>query len=229
MAQILYVHGSGHTNEAFAEQATAFPGSDAISLPGHPHGTALGDVSEMASWLAKYARFRAAVPAIACGNSLGSAIAIEWALANPSEVSGLVLIGSGARLRVGKQIFDMIDKRWPECIDELVDLSVAPQCGADLRGLIRGWHLVVGQATTRQDYAACDRFDEIERVGEITVPTLVIVGAHDRMTPPKYAAFLNERIANSVLTTIDGAGHLPHLEQPKAVNAAIRAWLAGLS
>jgi pimeloyl-ACP methyl ester carboxylesterase len=229
MAQILYVHGSGHTHEAFAQQAAAFPGSDAVSLPGHPHGAPLGDVSEMASWLAEYARFRAAVPAIACGNSLGAAIAIEWALTNESEVAGLILIGSGARLRVGKQIFEMIDLRWPDCIDDLVDLSVAPACADDLRRLVRGWHLMVGQSATRADYAACDRFDEIERVAKIAVPTLIIVGALDRMTPPKYAAFLHERIAQSTLSTIDGAGHLPHLEQPDAVNAVIRAWLAEVS
>jgi pimeloyl-ACP methyl ester carboxylesterase len=229
MAQILYVHGSGHTHESFADQAAAFPGSDSVSLPGHPHGTALGDVSEMASWLAKYARFRAAIPAIACGNSLGAAIAIEWVLTNPSEVSGLILIGSGARLRVGKQIFEMIDQRWPACIDDLVDLSVAPGCPDGLRHLVRGWHLMVGQGATRADYAACDRFDETQRVAAIEVPTLILVGALDRMTPPKYATFLHERIAHSTLKTIEGAGHLPHLEQPDAVNAAIRAWLAELS
>ena len=229
MAQILYVHGSGHTHEAFAEQAAAFPGSDAVSLPGHPHGSPLTDVPEMASWLAKYAHFRAAVPAIACGNSLGAAIALEWALTNPSEVAGLILIGSGARLRVGKQIFEMIDQHWPECIDELVDLSVAPGCPDHLRQLIRGWHLMVGQGATRADYAACDAFDEIERVGSIEIPSLIIVGSVDRMTPPKYATFLHERIARSTLKVIEGAGHLPHLEQPDAVNAVIRAWLAELS
>ncbi len=228
MAQILYVHGSGHTNEAFAAQAEAFPGSDAVSLPGHPHGQALSSVPEMTSWLASYARFRAASPEIVCGNSLGAAIAIESALTRRSDVSGLILIGSGARLRVGPQIFEIIDQRWPDCIDDLVDLSVAAECGDDLRRLVRGWHLVVGQDVTRADYAACNAFDEFDRVGEIAVPTLIIVGEKDRMTPLKYAAFLHERIAGSELSVIEGAGHLPHLEQPDRVNAAIRAWLARL-
>lgn len=226
MAQILYVHGSGHTQDAFASQTEEFKGSDAVSLPGHPHGAALSGVPEMAEWLSRYARFRGAVPAIACGNSLGAAVAIEWAVDKPAEVAGIVLIGSGARLRVAKQIFEMIDERWPACIDDLVDLSVSPDCSDEIRDRLRGWHLVVGRDATRADYAACDAFDSMDRVASIAAPALIIVGLLDRMTPPKYAAFLHERIAGSELAIIEGAGHLPHVEQPEAVNAAMRAWLS---
>lgn len=225
MARILYLHGSGHTAEVFADQVLAFAGSEALVLPGHPAGVALDTVSELADWLAGDVTARSGEPAVICGNSLGAAVALEMSLSHPAQTAGLILIGGGARLRVGGQIFEMIDNDWPACIDQLVDISVDAGCPAALRQRLADMHDLVGQNTTRTDYAACNAFDVMDRVRGIAMPTLIIVGANDRMTPPKYSKFLHESIAGSKLVVIDGAGHLPHLEQPAAVNAAITGWL----
>ena len=164
-------------------------------------------------------------PAVICGNSLGSAVALQTALTYPEKVAGLILIGAGARLRVGAQIFTMIDENWPACIDELVTFSVTDACPEELRLRLRAMHLAVGPRSTRLDYAACNAFDVMPRVSSIALPTLVIVGSDDRMTPPKYAAFLHEALAGSTLTVVEAAGHLPHLERPDAVNDAIRSFV----
>jgi pimeloyl-ACP methyl ester carboxylesterase len=224
MGQLLYVHGSGHTRDAFEQQVAAFHGSRALSLPGHPFGRPLDSVAEIAAWLAREIEAAANGPAVICGNSLGAAVALECTLTHPAAVAGLIIIGGGARLRVGPQIFAMIDERWPVCIDELVGYSVSADCPSELRARMRGWHELVGQTATRTDYRACDAFDVMDRIGNIVVPTLVVVGTDDRMTPPKYAAFLHRSIQGSRLVTIDGSGHVPHLERPDAVNAAIREW-----
>jgi pimeloyl-ACP methyl ester carboxylesterase len=224
MAQILYLHGSGHTLDSFAGQMAAIPRSDSLAMPGHPDGEPLASVAELAAWLADGITRRASGPAVICGNSLGAAVALQTALTHPGEVAGLILIGGGARLRVGSQIFEMIDQRWPACIDELVGFSVDEKCQQPLRRRLHDMHLVVGQRATRLDYAACNAFDVMESVGSIAAPTLILVGANDRMTPPKYSTFLHEAIAGSELAVIDGAGHLPHLEQPTIVNDAILRW-----
>jgi pimeloyl-ACP methyl ester carboxylesterase len=224
MAQILYLHGSGHTSAAFDGQTSAVPGSESLALPGHPAGEALASVAELSAWLAGEVSRRASGPAVICGNSLGAAVALQTALTYPGEVAGMILIGGGARLRVGNQIFDMIDQRWPACIDELVGYSVDEQCPQPLRRRLHEMHVIVGQRATRMDYAACNEFDVMDRVGTIATPALILVGAHDRMTPPKYAEFLHGAIAGSELAVIDGAGHVPHLEQPSAVNDAILRW-----
>jgi pimeloyl-ACP methyl ester carboxylesterase len=224
MAQILYLHGSGHTAESFAGQMAAIPGSESLALPGHPVGDPLTTVAELAAWLAGEIKERASGPAVICGNSLGAAVALQTALTYVGGVAGLILIGGGARLRVGSQIFDMIDQRWPACIEELIGFSVDEQCPQPLRRRLHGMHLAVGQRATRADYAACNEFDAMDRVGAIAMPALILVGANDRMTPPKYATFLHHAIAGSELTVVERAGHLPHLEQTSIVNDAITRW-----
>jgi pimeloyl-ACP methyl ester carboxylesterase len=224
MAQILYLHGSGHTRASFSGQTDAFQGSESLALPGHPEGEPLSSVAELAVWLAGEIAQRASGPAVICGNSLGAAVALQTALTYSARVAGLILIGGGARLRVGTQTFEMIEQRWPACIDELVSYSVDEDCPQPLRRRLHEMHLVVGQRTTRVDYAACNAFDVMDRVGTIAIPTLILVGANDRMTPPKYATFLQQAIAGSELAVIDGAGHLPHLERTNIVNDAIDRW-----
>lgn len=223
MAQLVYIHGSGHTHQSFDFQVAAFPGSDAVSLPGHPEGTSLTSIGDGAVWLAKYLRWKGTDKAIVAGNSLGGAIALEWALRYPENAAGLVLLGTGARLKVYPDIFTMIDGDWPACIDTIASWSLAKSAPTDLHDRLKAWHLTVGQAATRQDYTSCNVFDVMDRVDSIKTPTLILVGSEDQMTPPKYSRFLQDKIAGSELTIVEGAGHMAHLEKPDAVNAAIRA------
>jgi pimeloyl-ACP methyl ester carboxylesterase len=75
------------------------------------------------------------------------------------------------------------------------------------------------------DYIACDTFDMRERLTAIRVPTLVVCGREDRMTPVKYSEFLAQRIPQAELSVIEQAGHMVMLEQPAAFNAALGDWL----
>ena len=220
--QLIWVHGSGYTQDSFGAQTEAFAGSDAVSLPGHPEGEPLASVGECAAWLDRYLRWKGPGPWIVAGNSLGGAIAMEVALRFPASVAGLVLIGTGARLRVSPQIFALIDNRWPASVDALVDLSLSPSASAELRRRAKAWHLAVGQKATRADYTMCHEFDIMADVDQISAPALIIVGSEDKLTPPKFARYLHEKIAGSELLEVEGAGHLVMAEQPDIVNAAIR-------
>jgi len=222
MMPLVLVHGSGHTHESFDAQAAAISSADAVSLPGHPEGQALTSVGDCAEWLAKYLRWKGSDKAIVGGNSLGGAIALEFALRYPERTAGLVLLGTGAKLRVSAAIFSKIDDEWPDCIDTFAEWSLAPSAPAELRTRLKEWHLTVGQATTRQDYSNCNVFDVMDRAGTIKAKTLIIVGALDQMTPPKYSQYLRDTIAGSELHVIEGAGHVAHAEKPDIVNGLIR-------
>ena len=226
--QLLYLHGSGYTEDSFREQVRGFPGSDALSLPGHPAGRTLGSVAEGAQWFERYIEWKGATRVVAAGNSLGGAIALRWALDRPDQALGLILIGTGARLRVSPEIFKMLDENWPACIDTLVDWALAPAAPAELRDRVKDWHLHVGRDSTRIDYEACNEFDVIDRLGELHVPTLIVVGEEDRMTPPKYSRLLHERLAGSTLKTVEHAGHIVMAEKPAETNAAIERFLNSL-
>jgi len=68
-------------------------------------------------------------------------------------------------------------------------------------------------------------FDVINRLDEISAPTLIIHGDEDRMLSLILAELLYQKIRNSILRVIEGAGHCPHLEKPKEFNKIIIAFL----
>ena len=223
--RLFYVHGSGYTQDSFRDQVEALPASDAVSLPGHPEGEPLTTVGAMAEWLDAYIQWTGAGKAVVAGNSLGGAIAMEWALRHPDRAAGLILIGTGAKLRVGPAIFEMVTSGWPASIPSLVDYALSANAPAALRERADRWHRTVGQKATHADYAACNDFDIMTRLPEITTPTLIIVGGEDRLTPPKYSHYLHEHIAGSQLLEVPGAGHVVMAERPDLVNQAVTSFL----
>jgi pimeloyl-ACP methyl ester carboxylesterase len=70
------------------------------------------------------------------------------------------------------------------------------------------------------------RPDSSPLLGTIHLPTLVIVGAEDTVTPPSAARDLQRSIAGSQLVEIPGAGHLSNLEQPELFDAAVAQFLS---
>jgi pimeloyl-ACP methyl ester carboxylesterase len=78
------------------------------------------------------------------------------------------------------------------------------------------------------DLRACDTFDLVEQIKAISLPTLVICGTDDLMTPPKYAEYLHEEINGSQLVLIPAAGHMVMLEKPDEVGRSIEAFLEQL-
>jgi pimeloyl-ACP methyl ester carboxylesterase len=65
-------------------------------------------------------------------------------------------------------------------------------------------------------------------VADIRLPTCILCGTEDRMTPPTLSQFLGERIPGAQLTLIENAGHFAMLENPRAFNAALRDFVAAL-
>ncbi len=222
----LWIHGSGYTGGSFTAQTRAFPDSDALLLPGHPDGERLTSVEELASWLGGRVAAQGGGPMVVAGNSLGGAIALRWALDFPEQAAGLILIGTGARLRVSDQLFSLIDDGWPGSIETLVDNALSPSASIDLRRDAQEWHRCVGREATRRDYAACNTFDVRDRLAEIKVPALILVGELDEMTPPKFSQYLAEHLSDSKLVIVSGAGHIVQAEKPAEVNAAIKDFLA---
>ena len=82
-------------------------------------------------------------------------------------------------------------------------------------------------AFVRQQTAIIDRVDSRPFLGAITVPTMIVVGEQDKLTPPVIAAELRDGIPDARLMVVPDAGHLPPLEAPEVVNHALEAWLAG--
>ncbi len=64
-------------------------------------------------------------------------------------------------------------------------------------------------------------------LAEIACPTLVLCGRQDQPTPPECHEETATAIPNATPVIVEDCGHLAPMERPEAVNAALRAWLAG--
>jgi pimeloyl-ACP methyl ester carboxylesterase len=82
------------------------------------------------------------------------------------------------------------------------------------------------EAYVRHQEAIIGRPDSRSLLSSIAVPTVIVVGEGDKITPPSSADVMHRGIAGSVLNVIPRAGHLALLEQPQLVDAALRAWAA---
>ncbi len=78
----------------------------------------------------------------------------------------------------------------------------------------------------RQNRALQRRRDQQSTLRKCKAPALILCGAHDRLTPVKRHSFMAELMPSAELRVIEEAGHLPTLEAPDAVLAALRDWLA---
>lgn len=162
------------------------------------------------------------------GHSMGGAVAQALALAHPESLAGLVLVGTGARLRVLPKIFELLERDYSEGVRCVTRLAVGAAAPPDLMESLVRQTFDTPQAVFLGDFKACDVFDVMGRVHEIRVPTLIICGEEDQLTPPKYARFFKDRIPGAGLVLIPGAGHYVQLERPEETNAAFRGFLTAL-
>jgi pimeloyl-ACP methyl ester carboxylesterase len=158
---------------------------------------------------------------------MGGAIALSLALDYPERVRGLVLVGAGARLRVDPEILlkSESEATYLSAVALVIDWAFSPAAPKRLVELAGKRMAETRPSVLHADFLACDAFDVVDRAGEIWCPTLVICGADDRLTPPRYAQFLVSQIRRAQLEIVPEAGHMVMLEQPQAVAQSMRAFL----
>jgi pimeloyl-ACP methyl ester carboxylesterase len=231
MMSIIFVHGSGACADIWRYQTTHFPDSHAVNLPGHPDGQALKSVEECVDWLGQYLKGRGCKDVVLAGHSLGGAIALMYALKYPQELRGIIIIGSGARLKVHpvyltpcEEAIEGDPHKWYEMIEEMCRRT--PE---DYRRDVTEKQKSIGPTVMLNDFLCCDKFDVMDRVHEIKLPALIICGESDVWTPVKFSHYLGARIANSSVVIVPRAGHFVIAEKPEAVNKAIDDFLKGIS
>ena len=142
-----------------------------------------------------------------------------------ARLAGIALLGGGARLRVSGALLEGIRHDFYGATESIVNRSYHPDTAADLKDLYLAHLRDVSPQLLLGDFIACHEFDVSDRVSNVTLPTLILVGRHDAMTPPPLSAFLHAQIAGSTLVEIDGAGHNVMLEQPDAVARSLAQFL----
>lgn len=169
------------------------------------------------------------------GLSLGGYIAFEIMRQAPQRVAKLALLDTSARpddaeltarrqapmakARAGKLI---------EVVDESFVFYVHPDRHGDvaLRNVVRAMAEETGvEAYLRQQQAIIARPDSRPTLSAIRCPTLMLVGAEDKGTPPELAREIAAGIAGARLVIVPECGHLSTLERPQAVTKALVEWM----
>ncbi len=229
---VLFLHGAGGNGHVWVEimdRLAADHSPVAIDLPAHGRSGGLLAASEVDAYCDIVDRFIDTTqfkPFALVGHSMGGAIAQAYALKHPENLTGLVLSSTGARLRVLPETLSL----WKQAsMGRPVNVysRTAYSEKTPMEIVRRGWmeQRKTDPRVRLGDYLVCDRFDLMEKIREIRVPTLVLGGQDDVVTPPKYAEYLQRQIPGARRVMVPDAGHVMYAEQPDAMVEALKGFL----
>jgi len=228
---ILLIHGAGESAQIWPSKltnCTDFP-VYSIDLPGHGNSDSepLDSISDYADKLAEFIKNHNLGKVFLVGHSMGGAIAIQMGLSFPNLIEGLVLISTGARLRVLPSLLTVLEH---STFFPIASWYITKRYLADYsdRILMQKFLKIIrktGLKTTFSDLNACNQFDMLNKIKEIEIPSLIICGESDIMTPPKYSHYLHANIKGSQIEVIKNAGHLVMLEQDEIFTRTVMTWL----
>ena len=161
------------------------------------------------------------------GHSMGGAIAMLFALTYPELLEGLILAATGARLRVFPEILQGILGDKEGTVRKIAELAFSKKAPASLIESGFKEMMKCRKEVIHRDFSSCEQFSVMDRVRRITLPTLILCGGDDLLTPLKYSEFLHAEIPDSKLVRVPDAGHLLMIEKPEPVNRAIEAFVTG--
>ncbi|MFI4986404.1 MAG: alpha/beta fold hydrolase [Alphaproteobacteria bacterium] len=158
------------------------------------------------------------------GGSLGGVVAQHFALRHPGRLLRLLLAATGAVTADPAAALAKADA-----------LAAAPWNEATVTPIVAGFfhrampaaelarYRAIALMASQPAAVAAARSNAgsrtLDRLAEITLPTLIIQGRHDRARTPEHGAEMRDRISGARLEVLDGSGHTPHLEEPDAFHA----------
>jgi pimeloyl-ACP methyl ester carboxylesterase len=232
---LVLVHGAGGNLMHWPGELRRLPDHEvyALDLPGHGRSGGPGrmEIDAYAEVVREFADALKLPAFVLGGHSMGGAIALEFALRYGGRLAGLILVGTGARLRVAPEILAGIQNDIEGTTALLAAWAHGEHVDPNLQRIYLRRLREVDPRVLADDFLACDAFDRRADVAAITVPTLILCGDADRMTPVKYSQFLAIQMPGARLIIMSGAGHMAMLEPLSrlAVADAVQRFLETLS
>ncbi|MCE9601323.1 MAG: alpha/beta hydrolase [Gemmatimonadetes bacterium] len=239
---VLWLHGFPHDRSVWAPQlASPAPGFRYLApdLPGFGESVQLPDPSldAWADWIATLLDTLAIDRAVIAGLSMGGYLALAFWRRHPGRVLALVL----ADTRAGADSEETRSKRRErqglvraEGPGVIADLMIPGMVGQTTRAerpaVVATIHAVMQRASVAGIVdglqALMDRDDSTATLATVTVPTLVLCGEEDVLTPVADSQLIAAGIAGSRLALMPGVGHVSNIEAPEVFNALLSDFLA---
>ena len=225
------IHGAGGNHLSWPSQLRRLSGYRVYTpdLPGHgkSKGRGLQDIAGYGETTAAWIQDLALPKVFLTGHSMGGAIALWLAVNHPELIRALILISTGAALPVNLSLIEELATQvgFPTAVDKIISWSFSARIEPALVENVKTQMLKTRPSVLAGDFRACDRFELSPRLREIEVPTLVLVGNEDKMTPERFSEELAAGIPGAELKVIRGAGHMLPLEKPEQTAQVVRGFL----
>lgn len=237
---MVFVHGFTTTAEFWRHQAAEFSSSYRIvriELRGHGRADRqpgesytidayAADVTRVISEL-KLSRF------LLIGLSMGGTIAQAVALDKPAGLSGLVLVGGtahglGPDVHAERVIAQIQRVGMEQSAQDVIDASFSASASPELVAWARSEVIQTPAFVATEAIRSLNDADHRDALDQLDVPTLVVVGEEDDITPVKESELLARLIPGAELAVIANAAHFPMLEQPAAFNDVFLQFVHGI-
>jgi pimeloyl-ACP methyl ester carboxylesterase len=210
----------------FRGEAKAF----AVNLPGHPRGEiTCKTVEDYAASVAEFIEETGINRPVVCGHSMGSAVSLILELMRPELVSGMVLVGGGAKLGVLPDILNGLSESTLSTIERTITPRSYFSVDLETARAARRALSLENPAVFLNDYKACLAFDVRSRLPDIAQSAIIVCGEQDKMTPPKWSHYLHAHLTNSKAFFVRESGHMVPLEKPEVCSQLIAEYLVALT
>lgn len=237
---IVFLHGAGmdHTVWTLPARHFARHGRNvlAVDLPGHGRsdGECKSSIEEMADWVVALLDTLEIEKAALVGHSLGSLIALDAAARHPERVRAIALVGVSAPMPVSDAILDAARVNAHAAFDMLTQWGYSRRhqyggnsnpgmwmVGCTLRLFERSRDGVL-----HADMRACNAYAAgLERAARVHCPVLAVLGAEDRLTPPRNCRPLLDALPQASVCIVERAGHTLMVEAPNELLDALKTVL----
>ena len=200
-----------------------------IDLPGHgdSQGPPIDDPAEFRQFIKAFVDIMDLPPFVFAGHSMGGSMALDYAIHHPDDITGLIIVGGGAHWDMSPEDLEVWTSDPERAQRENAALLFSKKTSRHLVEEYGKQLAAQGPDACIADFENCDRYDLLDQINQIRLPTLVVAG--DEETWLENSREIHASAMNTTFEIVPAAGHAVMIEQPTLLNEKIGAYLESLS